>query len=297
MVTVGSIVRDTFQFVRSNIVAILVWSLPLLVTALLMMTMMRPVYEAQLATLQTGATVAPSLGPAFWLGFPLMTILFLVILAAGFRAVLRPEDSRFFYLRLGMDELRLLGLGLLLVLIALLLEVVTVIAVIIVGFVLGLVLGKVVAAVVSGIIGIAIGCAFVWAAVRVSPAGPLTIVERKIDIGAAWRLSRGHFWTLFGAYFVIALIVLAFYLLVMAAQMGPILADMARPTDPDAMRRVAEWQLGHLQFSVSMLIYAVASTLIYGVSVALQAGMTAIATRALLGQRSQAQPPSGPWSN
>lgn len=297
MVTVGSIMRGTFQFVRSNIVSILIWSLLLLVSSLLMMAMMRPVYEARLATLQTGVTVAPYFGPAFWVGFPVMAILMIVIWAAGFRAVLRPAETRFFYLRLGMDELRLLGLFLVLALIAFLAEVVAVVAVIVIGIVLGLVLGKMAAAVVGTVIGIALACACVWAIVRISPAGPLTILERRIDIGAAWRLSRGHFWPLFGAYLVIALIVLAFYLLVMAAQMGPILADMARPTDPDAVRRVAEWQLAHLQFGASMLIYAIATTLIYGVSVALQVGMTAVATRELLGQRSQAQPASGPWSN
>ena len=298
MVTVGSILRGTLQFVRSNIPAIAAWSGLLLVSMLLMVLLMRPIYEAQLATMQTGTPVLPSFGPFFWLIIPVMTVLFLVIWAAGFRAVLRPADSRFFYLRLGMDEARLFGLLILLMLMMIGLEIVGTIGVVLVGGVLSLVVGKAAGMAIGAVLGIALGCAFLWAAIRISPAGPLTILERKISIRATWRLSRGHFWPMFGAYLIIVLGTMVVYFAVTFAQMGSDFADMLRPTDPDAARRLAEHSLARYQSVPSLILYAVLSGLVSGMAMAFQIGMTAVATRDLLGpDATAAETPSGPWSN
>ena len=294
MVTVGSILRGTFQFARDHIPAILVWAALVLVTSVLMISMMRPMYEAQLVALQTGTNVMPSLGRGAWLTIPLLTILFLALWAAIFRAVLFPAESRFFYLRLGMDELRLLGLMLLLMLAMIVLEVVGAIAVIIVASLLALLLGKGAGIAIGVVIGLALFCLFIWAAIRILPAGPLTMLERKIMIGPAWRLSRGRFWPLFGAYLVIVLILVALYFVLMLAQMGPIMADMLRPTDPEAARRVAEWHVNQLQLGVPLVIYGVLSSLIGSLSLTLQAGMTAVATRDLLASQAPATS-EGPW--
>lgn len=296
MVTVGSILRGTFQFARSNIPAILVWGAVFLVTSLLMLTlMMRPIYEAQLVTLQAGTNVMPSFGLGFWLAFPVMTILFLALWAAVFRAVLFPAESRFFYLRFGMDELRLLGLMLLLILAMIVLEVVGVVGIILVAGLLSLLLGKAAGVAVGVVMGLALFCFFIWVAIRILPAGPLTLLERKIMIAPAWRLSRGHFWRLFGAYLVITLVLIAVYFVLILVQMGPIMGDMLRPTDPDAARRVAEWHVAQLQLGVSLVVYSIVSSLIGSLSLALQAGMAAVATRDLLASQAPAAG-EGPWS-
>lgn len=295
MVTVGSILRGTFQFARDNILAILVWSALTLAAGLVMaLTMMRPIYAAQLAALQTGGNALPSFGPAFWLLAGVMVILLLVLWAAVFRAVLLPIESRFFYLRLGMDEARLLGLLLLMILAAIVLEIVAVLAIILIGTVLSLVLGKVGGMLIGGLVALILFGAGIWAIVRIAPAGPLTILERKIMIGPAWRLSRGRFWPMFGAFLVIMLATWAVYMLLMFVQMGPIMADLVRPGDPEAAQRIVQWQAAQFQPGARMMIYAVISSLIYGVSLALQVGMTAVATRELL-KDAEAAPHPGPW--
>jgi uncharacterized integral membrane protein len=47
-----------------------------------------------------------------------------------------------------------------------------------------------------------------WFATKVSLSFPLTLKERAFAIGEGWSLSRGRFWTLFGAYLIIFLILL-----------------------------------------------------------------------------------------
>ncbi len=300
MVTVGSILRETAQFVRSNIQAILAWSVLSLAIMLLMAALMLPIYQAQLATLQSGIKVAPELGVAFWLLIPLLVFVGLMIGAATFRAVLLPAESRFFYLRIGMDEVRLLGLVLIIVLIAIVMEIAVTIVAVIPGLLVSMVFGSGWGILIGVLIGLAALCGMIWALVRLSPAAPLTILERKIIIGPAWRLSRGRFWTLFGAYFVIALVIFVISIAMTLAQMGPVMGDMFRVTDPTAQQRVAEWQVAHAQLGFPMLIYAIISYLIYGMVNAVYIGMTAVATRQLLVARDDAAPPeapTGPWSN
>lgn len=53
---------------------------------------------------------------------------------------------------------------------------------------------------------IAIMVALIYFAVRLASAGPLTLLRKKITVREAWRLTRGHFWSLFGTYAVIVII-------------------------------------------------------------------------------------------
>jgi hypothetical protein len=291
MVTVGSILSGTFGFVRDNIRAVLVWSGLLTVISLLSMVGMQPVYQAQLAQAQADPAVRSFPHPGIFVLLMLVfLVVFLVQFAAVFRAVLFPQDSRFAFLRLGMDELRLLGamavLGLgggmafgicfaVLALIAGLLSAIVgpavgaVVVVNLLGFVLMLVL-----------FGTSIFC---W--VRLSLVAPMTILQRKVVIGPAWRATRGHFWRLFGAYLVICLLILLVYLVIGFIQMGPILGDMFHPTDPAAHQRVLAWQAANYGFSVRALLFAVFGGLLYGFSTALQGGMIAVTTAQLLNLR------------
>jgi len=76
-------------------------------------------------------------------------------------------------------------------------------------------------------------------------------------------------------------------LIVMGVQMGSILGDMMRPTDPAAHARVLAWQAAHHGFSAAGLISAIVGGLLGGFAVALQAGSTGIATAQLLDRRGQ----------
>jgi hypothetical protein len=284
MVTVGSILGGTFRFIGNNVRAILVWSAILFLLTLLMMVMMRPFYEAQIASLQQPGAVpaAPPMGS--FLAFMLVGFAVVVILAAAtFRAVLFPEQSRFAYLRVGMDELRLLGCALILV-----------IGFYLIMFVLGIVLGLVLAIVfaaagggagaitASALIGLA-GLVFsTWLVTRLALAGPLTILERKIVIGPAWRLTRGHFWSLLGAYAVMMLILFAVYGAIFVVRMGPAMADMFHPTDQAAALRVASAQTAAYSMSLKNIVIAALSSLIFAFAHALYAGGVAVAADQLV---------------
>ena len=284
MVTIGSIWGGTVRFVRGNIGAILVWSLIIFAVSLLSMLVMAPFQQARLAATQAGAAVPPNF--ANFSGAMLIALgAFVILWAAVFRAVLFPADRRFFYLRLGMDELRLLG---------------TVLVVFVGGY-LVVVLGGLLVSMVMVMVGKAIagdagaGVAailtfltlfgvVIWAFVRVSPCGPLTIYQRKVVIGPAWRLTKGVFWRLLAAYLLLFVALALVYGTLLTVQMGPVLSDMAHPTDPAAALRVAQWQAAHYgTINGQTIAYGLLTGLVGGVALAFHAGMTAVATRQLLG--------------
>jgi hypothetical protein len=120
-----------------------------------------------------------------------------VLYAAIVRSVLRPTEKAFGYMRLGMDEVRVLVVSLALMLL----------------FMVG-------AAVVFGIVGVMAGFAsagggavmwilavllalagvagFVWLAVRLSLAIPITVAERRFAILDSFKVTKGLFWPLLG---------------------------------------------------------------------------------------------------
>jgi hypothetical protein len=110
----------------------------------------------------------------------------------------------------------------------------------------------------------------------------MTILEHKVVIGPAWRLTRGAFWRLFGAYVLFGILILVVYGIVLSAEMGPILSDLAHPADPEAAARVAQWQADKAHLSVSLVVMSVVSGVLGGFTFAFQAGMIAVATEQLL---------------
>jgi hypothetical protein len=283
MVTIGSIWGGTVRFVRGNIGAILVWSLILFATSLLSVLVMTPFQQARLAAMQNGAPAAPNLA-GFFAVMLLMFATFVILWAAAFRAVLFPDDRRFFYLRVGMDELRLLGTMLVLF--------VGYLAVCAGGMIVWMVL-VLVARVIAGDAGagflgivvlIALLCGWIWALVRVSPCGPLTIYRRKVIIGPAWRLTRGAFWRLLAAYLLLFVGLFLVYGTLFAVQMGPVIGDMTHLADPAAAARLTQWQAAHNgAINGRTIAYGLLTGLIGGVALAFQAGMAGVVTRQLLG--------------
>lgn len=274
MVTIGSIWGGTFRFIRSNIGPVLIWSGVVLLVTLVSGLAMAPFYQQRLAELQSGIPAQPRLGAMFLPGL-IWVALLTILWAAAFRAVFFPEQRRFAYMRLGMDELRLLGTSLILFLggyIAMLIAGAVLIGI---GYAIG-------GGIVAAILGLVLFCAVVWAWTRVSPAGAMTILEHKVVIGPAWRLTRGAFWRLFGAYVLFGILILVVYGIVLSAEMGPILSDLAHPADPEAAARVAQWQADKAHLSVSLVVMSVVSGVLGGFTFAFQAGMIAVATEQLL---------------
>ncbi len=142
-----------------------------------------------------------SLGQAYGammgLALPLSLLFSAVLTAAVARSVIRPEEKRFGYLRLGRDELRILGATLL---VALLMFGVVMGGTALVSVFVGLAASMgapflILPAVLAGLGGAAVA---VWLAVRLSLVAPMTFTEKKIAIKESWAMTKGRFWPLLG---------------------------------------------------------------------------------------------------
>jgi hypothetical protein len=160
------------------------------------------------------------MGPLF-LFMALSALIFYPILYGAMnRAVLRPSDDRFGYLRIGADELRQLGLMLLLIGVAIVATIALSIALVAAFVPLGLMSGaRTTAGTGSLIAASALTIMFLFAAfalwiyvwVRLSLASALTFATGKVNLFGSWTLTRGQFWPMFGAYlvaFILAIVVL-----------------------------------------------------------------------------------------
>ena len=135
-----------------------------------------------------------------------------VLSAAMIRAVLRPQEDRFGYLRLGEDELRQLGLLLLTFLVFM--GVYFGVA-IVVGIVVGLLVAvtHVAPKPLLLVLFLAMAAVMLFLAVRLSLAPALTFDTRRINLVGSWGLTRGRFWRLFGTYLLTFSLVAVVYLL------------------------------------------------------------------------------------
>jgi hypothetical protein len=248
MLNAGTIIGGGFRLIREHPAAVAVWGLLYFLATALFGLVLRPAaVQAASAGDDPAAAMNAMQG---MMGQLLLVNLAYVVLAvmlgtATQRAVLRPEQGGFFYLRLGLDELRMLGL-------ALLLFVMLYVGILVLGLVLGLAMGV---AVMSGGAGGAFAAAMVvyiaamlaaviWFEVRFSLAFPLTLLRGRIIIGEAWRLSRGRFWTLFLAYFALTLILMLVWAAIMAVTMGPYLSELIRGgVNPEALRAAVQAQM------------------------------------------------------
>jgi hypothetical protein len=152
------------------------------------------------------------IAPLYLLMFPLTLVFYAVLFAAMNRAVLRPANSAFGYLRLGADEWRQFVLMLWAFVVALGLElavfiggaIVAVIAVAIFGAmhkggydIAGGAGGGTLAAIGLVLVYIA---AYFYVLVRFSLASAMTFDTGKVSLLRSWRLTRGRFWSMFGTY-------------------------------------------------------------------------------------------------
>jgi hypothetical protein len=196
------------------------------------------------------------MAPFYLLAILFALIFYPILFATMDRAVLQPDDEGTAYIRLGADELRQLGLILILAVIGFVAYVVVLLAVIIVVAILSamfgvhpgaqpglgasLGFGLVIAAAVMIILG---AWLYVW--IRLSLASPLTFATRRINVFGSWALTRGQFWPMFGAYivaFVLALIVSLLTLVIslaVAAAAGGV-GGLAGLMHPD-MSSIAAW--------------------------------------------------------
>jgi hypothetical protein len=136
-----------------------------------------------------GPTVAPTVGVIILTAGSVAVQV--MIVSALFRRMLRDGPPEFLYLRLGPDEGRLFAVALL------------------GGVAIGapFALAAAAAAAAPHLGGWTLLAAFalvIWLLFRLSLIGPSTFAERRIDLAAAWRLTRGHELRLLGVAILVA---------------------------------------------------------------------------------------------
>ena len=200
---------EGFRVVRRRPMALVFWSLFYIAVMAAAFAVMGPnlisFVSATEQLEQSGATpsmedfapIFQMMGLLFAVMLPLGLIAGAMINAAVSRSVLRPSESAFGYLRLGMDEVRVL-------VVSIVLSIVFMVAMFVVSGILGAVIGMAAAAEAPALwlVVVLLVCAgialFVWLLVRLSLAIPITMAERRIAIFDSFAVTKGRFWPLLG---------------------------------------------------------------------------------------------------
>jgi hypothetical protein len=221
---------EGFRLTRERPRAVIAWALCYLVFTYLISAIadltLGPQSKALIADLQRASAdpaafwpAAQKMAPFFLAGLPLSLAFQAIFTCAIYRAILRPAESRRGYLRLGLDELRMMVLNLVLAVIwgatIFVFLLVTLVAAATAGTA-----GEAITVLIADVVTVGVFCAAVTVAMRLSLAGPMTFAERRLRVFASWTMSKGLFWRLFGAYvlsLILAVIVLLLMLLVLGA--------------------------------------------------------------------------------
>jgi len=199
---------EGFRITRERPGTILVWSLVyfvgIMVIAMIMLSALGPdfIKFVQKGGLESGD--ASAYGAmlqkhkfSFLLVIVISIALMSVLMGGIYRLALRPSEKGLAHLRLGADELRLTIVNLALFTVGLLFLVLT--------YTVTAVAGP-----LGVLVSLALAVGMIWAGVRLLLATPMTFAEHRIAIVDSWRLTKGHFWSLFG----MTILAIIFYVMV-----------------------------------------------------------------------------------
>jgi hypothetical protein len=243
---------EGFRLIRQEPRAVLVWMLlwlgAFLFTAVIVATG-EPVVIGAHGPGGGLSDLAHRFGSFAALSIALFLLVWATTTVAAYRAVLRPRDRRFFFLRLGADELRLA-----------IMTASSFILVLIFGgvpaYLLFVLVNPIMQALPAAAGNIAIlgavatVCLDIWLGVRLSLISVETFAERRFHLSAYWPLTRGRFWYLFLCYFLCFLIVFALFVVFFIV--GGIVFAMAQP----------DLRPGHWLWRTQVLGLAVALTVL-----------------------------------
>lgn len=287
MISVGKILEGAFGVFREHFTAVAIWGGIYLAGNIATWLAIQPLLSTAGSPLLGGDPIAAvsAMTPVWVIGF-LSSIMGAVLYTASMRSVLRPDAGGFAFLRLGMDELRTIGLLLLFSLVA---TILFIFAALVFGLFIGGMAGASDSMVLTTLLALPVGLVvfgmLIYFIIRFSLAFPLTLHRGAFAIGEAWTRSRGHFWKLFGAALVITMIGIVVSIPVNMIASGGYLADIvAAAGDPEAAALAAERQAASLgSFNMSMILQSIGGAVLATIWLALSGGSAASAARLLIG--------------
>jgi hypothetical protein len=268
-----------FASVRRHPKALVAWAgvglVAVMVSAAVFYFMVGDKLQAVAAVVGSGQQLSPEqayelykpLFPAYGAALVVAMIAYSFLMPAVYRSVLKPEVRSPGYLKLGGDEVRQLVVNL-----------------VVFGLAFGVDAGLGYAvqslAAATGAPAVAVIGSFVSLAlvifllVRLSLVGPETLMKARLSFAGAWKLSKGAFWPMLGAYALAVLfqIMLAVGSLILMGVVVGVTAVIAR--------------LGAVGQGISlvlMVLYLVATCLIYALGIAVMAAPAAKIYRDLTG--------------
>lgn len=215
---------EGFRLVRRKPLALVAWALLYAVVSLASLfavsTAMGPLSRVtEMAEALEGvnspapadvAALFQAMGEVFlnigWL-FPVSIIVGAMLAAAVARGVLTPKAGGFGYLKLGMDEVRVVVVT---VVLSVLWIVLLMALIFLVGIAAGIAQasGSGVAVLVAVAVGLAGVLLSIWLAVRLCLAIPITVARKKIAIFDSFSVTKGRFWPLLGMIILTAVMVI-----------------------------------------------------------------------------------------
>ncbi len=174
-----------------------------------------------------------------------------VLSSALVRSVLKPQERRHAYLRLGRDEVRVLAVKLVM---AVALCLISMISFTVVGMLIGLAASVPALWLVAFVAALAAVALMVWISLRLSLAVPATLAEGRFGLATSLRLTKGRVWPLLGMG-IIAVLMSLLVTILLSVALTPLSLLVVMPETADPVERLrASLQAGPVGFLVPAIL-------------------------------------------